>query len=205
MSTPRRVILLHGLWMRPASLALLASRLQRAGFEPSRLGYSSVRGGPELAVRNLAREARESPCHVVAHSLGGLVALSALEGFPDTPVHRVVCLGSPLCGSAAAAGLARLPLVRATLGRSAPLLRDGCRPWTGRAEVGLVAGSRAIGLGQVMGRFSGVNDGTVAVEETRLQGLSDHIVLPTSHTGLVFSPHVARQAIAFLREGRFER
>lgn len=205
MSKPRRVILLHGLWMRPASLALMASRLQRAGFEPTRLGYSSVRGGPELAVRELARVMRESPCHVVAHSLGGLVTLSALEAFPDAPVQRVVCLGSPLCGSAAASGLARLPIMGAALGRSAPLLRDGCRPWAGRAEVGLVAGDRAIGLGQVMGRFKGPNDGTVAVVETRLAGLSDHIVLSTSHTGLVFSPHAARQTIAFLREGRFER
>lgn len=205
MSTPRRVILLHGLWMRPASLALLASRLQRAGFEPSRLGYSSVRGGPDMAIRELTRVMREAPCHVVAHSLGGLISLSALEAFPDAPVQRVVCLGSPLCGSAAAAGLARLPMMSAALGRSASLLRDGCRPWSGRAQVGLVAGSRAIGLGQVMGRFKGTSDGTVAVDETRLSGLADHIVLPTSHTGLVFSPQVARQAIAFLREGRFDR
>jgi pimeloyl-ACP methyl ester carboxylesterase len=203
--TTHRVLLLHGLWMRPASLAVLARRLSRAGFAPERIGYASVRGGPALAIRDLARAARRSPCHVVAHSLGGLVTLAALEREPDLPIERVVCLGSPLCGSAAADGLARLPMIGATLGRSRELLREGCRPWQGRAQVGMIAGDRPLGLGQVLGRFDGDSDGTVAVAETRLAGLADHVVVPASHTGLVFSPLAARQAVAFLRDGRFER
>jgi len=71
--TTRRVLLLHGLWMRPASLALLARRLARAGFAPEAIGYASVRGGPAVAIRDLARAANRAPCHVVAHSLGGLI------------------------------------------------------------------------------------------------------------------------------------
>ncbi|WP_460830277.1 alpha/beta fold hydrolase [Lysobacter humi (ex Lee et al. 2017)] len=201
----RRVILLHGLWMRPASLALLGRRLADAGFEPVGLGYSTVRGGPARAVPDLIELAGQGPCHVVGHSLGGLVALTALEQRPALPVERVVCLGSPLCGSAAAAGIARLPVVGRALGRSRDLLREGCRPWTGAARVGMVAGSRPLGLGQFLGRLDGVSDGTVAVAETRLAGLADHVVLRASHTGLAFSPQVARQVVAFLREGRFER
>ena len=199
-----RVLLLHGLWMRPASLAVLARRLERSGYLPERIRYASVRGGPALAIGDLARAARRGPCHVVAHSLGGLVTLGALERDPDLPVQRVVCLGSPLCGSAAADGLSKLPVIGASLGRSRDLLRDGCRPWRGRAQVGMVAGDRALGLGQVLGRFDGASDGTVAVAETRLEGLADHVVVPASHTGLVFSPVAARQVVAFLREGRFE-
>lgn len=201
----RHVILLHGLWMRPASMAVLARRLAQAGYEVERLGYRTVIGGPERAIAELARRVRERPAHIVAHSLGGLVSLSALERHPELPVQRVVCLGSPLCGSAAAQGLARLPLGRATLGRSAGLLHGGCAPWRGRAEVGMVAGTRPLGLGQVLGRFDGDSDGTVAVAETRLQGLADHVVLPASHTGLLFSAPAARQVLAFLEHGRFLR
>jgi pimeloyl-ACP methyl ester carboxylesterase len=190
--------------MRPASLALLARRLSHAGFAPERIGYASVRGGPAVAIGDLERAARGAPCHVVAHSLGGLVTLAALERNPELPIQRVVCLGSPLCGSAAADGLAKLPVVGATLGRSRELLRDGCRPWQGRAQVGMVAGDRALGLGRVLGRFDGDSDGTVAVAETRLAGLADHIVVPASHSGLMFSPAAARQVIAFLRDGPFE-
>lgn len=203
MTDPRRVILLHGLWMRPASLSLLARRLRGAGFEPELLGYPTVRGGPADAIPELVRRAAAGPCHVVAHSLGGLVTLAALEREPGLPVRRVVCLGSPLCGSAAADGVARLPGMRRLLGRSRRLLHRGCRPWTGAAEVGVIAGSLPFGLGQFLGRFDGPSDGTVAVAETRLAGLADHLVVRTSHTGLVLSAGVAEQVVAFLEDGRF--
>ena len=38
-----------------------------------------------------------------------------------------------------------------------------------------------------------------------LCGASDELLVPVSHSGMVFSPTVARQTAAFLREGRFER
>lgn len=205
MTSTRRVLLLHGLWMRPGSLALLDHRLRAAGFATERLGYSSVRGGPERAIDTLAREAARGACHVVAHSLGGLVTLAALERDPGLPVRRVVCLGSPLCGSAAADGVARLPMVGRTLGRSRELLRRGCAPWRGPAELGVVAGTLGFGLGRFVGRFAGLSDGTVALAETRLDGLSDHIAVHASHMGLVLSATVAAQVAAFLREGRFAR
>ncbi|WP_133479267.1 esterase/lipase family protein [Cognatilysobacter segetis] len=201
----RRVLLLHGLWMRPAAMSVLARRLTHAGFEPERIGYPSVRGHADGIVRDVARCMRASPCHVVAHSLGGLVTLAALEAEPALPVRRVVCLGSPLCGSLAAHRLDRLPVLGASLGHSRELLHRGCRPWTGRAQVGMIAGNRPIGLGRMLGRVEGENDGAVGVVETRLEGLADHVVVPSSHTGLIFSTVAARQAIAFLRDGRFER
>ena len=116
--SPSRVLLLHGLWMPRASMRWLASRLQAAGFQPSLFGYSSVAGGPEAVTPQLIQQLRE-PAHVVAHSLGGLMALTALQAHPELPVERVVCLGSPLCGSRAASALAGMPLAAATLGRSA--------------------------------------------------------------------------------------
>ena len=143
--------------------------------------------------------------HVLAHSLGGLVTLRALQLHPGVPVHRVVCLGSPLCGSAAATGLSRRPLTAKSLGRSADLLQRGCGRWEGAAEIVVIAGNRPLGLGRYFGRIEGPSDGTVAVAETRLAGLADHIVIPASHTGLLFSVEAARQATAFLEHGRFQR
>lgn len=199
----RRVLLLHGLWMPRLSMLWLARRLRARGFEPEVFGYATVAGGPEAAVPRLARRLADGPMHVVAHSLGGLVALTTLQRYPELPVARVVCLGSPLCGSGAATGLAGHAWSAASLGRSAELLRCGCAPWRGRAEVGVVAGTLALGLGRYFGHFTGPNDGTVAVEETRLAGLADHAVLATSHTGLLFSDEVARLTVEFFRRGRF--
>lgn len=200
----RRVLLVHGLWLHGASMRWLGARLREAGFEPREFTYASVGGGPDAAVPGLVDAIGAQPSHVVAHSLGGLVALSALrEAAP--PVPRLVCLGSPLCGSAAARNLlGQFPVAAAMLGRSAGLLQGGCQPWTGPTEVGSIAGSVPHGLGQLFGRFNGASDGTVAVDETRLDGLADHVVVPSSHSGLLFSPRAARQAVAFLRAGRFE-
>jgi hypothetical protein len=45
----------------------------------------------------------------------------------------------------------------------------------------------------------------VAVSETALAGATDQIVLPVSHSSMVFSGVVVAQTVAFLRAGRFER
>ena len=60
-------------------------------------------------------------------------------------------------------------------------------------------------LGRLTGRFGEANDGTVAVAETRLDGIKDHIVLPVSHSGMMLSSTVADQAAAFLQRGAFLR
>src|SRR5690606_37218642 len=202
----RRVVLLHGIWMAAVSMRPMAGRLRAQGFEPEVLGYRSVAATPQAAIdRLLAHGRRGGPAHVVGHSLGGLIAVQALCVDPHVPVARVLCLGSPLCGSGAAAGLARLPLSRLYFGHSAELLLNGCMTWPDRFEVGMIAGSSPHGMGQWFGRFQGEHDGTVAVAETRTPALADHLVLPVSHMVMVLSREVARQAGRFLATGRFDR
>ena len=200
-----RVLLVHGLlnadwWLRP-----LAAQLRREGFAPALFGYPSVRGGPDEAIPRLAERLSGGGFDaVVGHSLGGLVTLEALRLAPDAGVGRVVCLGSPLRGSATARNVAAARWSRPLLGRSAALLQDGLARWDGAAAVGVVAGDVPRGLGRLFSRFDCASDGTVGVDETRLPGLADHCVVHASHTGLVFSPLAARHAAHFLRHGRFE-
>lgn len=200
------VILLHGLWLRGFALWPLARRLVAAGFAARTFDYPSVRGGPAAAVARLAASiaAAGRPVHLVGHSLGGLVALDVVRRHPELPVRRVVCLGSPLAGSGAAArGAARWPGFSALLGESHALIAAGIGRWEGAAEVGVVAGSLGWGAGRVLGRFDGPSDGTVALAETRIPGLADHCIVHASHTGLLFSATAAMQTVAFLRDGRF--
>ncbi|UNK41814.1 alpha/beta hydrolase [Luteimonas sp. S4-F44] len=202
----RRVVLLHGIWMVGLTMRRFARRLEAMGFAPEIFGYPSVTGGPQAAVDGLlAQLRRDGPAHLVGHSLGGLVALQALAQAPELPVGRVVCLGSPVCGSGAAAALSRLPISRLYFGRSADILLDGCADWPPQAEVGMVAGQVPRGLGALFARFDGPHDGTVAVAETRAPGLADHVVVEASHSGLLFSAQAVAQTAAFLREGRFAR
>lgn len=181
----------------------LASRLETAGFGTEVFSYASVADGPDRAVPRLVEAIGDREIDIVAHSLGGLIALQALCDAPGLAVQRVVCLGAPLRGSGAAAGMLHWPVSSVLLGRSAALLQSGFPCWEGRAEVGVVAGRVPHGLGAFFGRFAGEHDGTVAVDETRLPGATDHVVVGASHSGLLFSAEVADQAIAFLRNGRF--
>lgn len=200
-----RVLLLHGIWNARSWLAPLAWRLRAQGFDVEVFGYASVFGGPEAALPMLVQRLRHSgPVNLVGHSLGGVMALEALRRAPDMQIPRLVCVGSPLCGSQAARNLAARPWTAALLGRSAGLLQHGCEPWRGRTEVGMVAGNRARGIGRLLARFDGDSDGTVAIAETRLEGLADHCTVSASHTGLVLSAEAARRIGEFLREGRFQ-
>ena len=128
--------------------------------------------------------------------------MQALHRTVDLSVTPVVCLGSPLGGSAAARGLAQRGGAWA-LGRSAALLQQGIAQWDGEAEVCQIAGSVARGVGRWLAPLDGGSDGTVALAETRLPGLRDHCVVQASHSGLLRSSKAAQQALSFLRQGRF--
>lgn len=200
----RRVVLLHGLWMPGAAMHWLAAHLAVEGFTPEIFAYHSVADGPDGAVpRLVALLAAGTGADIVAHSLGGLIALQALCESPGLPVARVVCLGVPLTGSGAATGLLRWAPAAAMFGRSAALLQSGIACWQGQAQVGVVAGRVPHGLGALFAGFDGDHDGTVAVAETRLPGVADHVVVDASHSGLLVSAAAARHAVAFLRHGQF--
>ena len=51
----------------------------------------------------------------------------------------------------------------------------------------------------------GPHDGVVTVDETRVPGLSDHIVLRVAHTEMLVSRAVVQQVVAFLERGKFDR
>ena len=200
------VILLHGLWMRAFTLTMLRRRIGRVGYTVHLFDYASVMHDPDLSIAELlkrARALRGEKIHFVGHSLGGLMALLALKQARDLPGGRVVCMGSPLCGSQVARTVASLPGGSLLVGKSADLLRNGLRRWDGPHAVGAIAGRMPVGLGFVVGSLGSPHDGTVSVAETRLPGLADHCVVPASHLGLVFSDEAANQTVAFLRSERF--
>jgi pimeloyl-ACP methyl ester carboxylesterase len=204
------IVLVHGLWMSGFQLRLLKHRLEAGGrCRVVAYSYPSLSGTMNDHVRgllDLAQAQTSTQVHFVGHSLGGLVILRALQLTDDLPPGRAVLLGTPLQGSKAAQGIARiLPFGKAILGAAvnAECVEFVPREWTGHRDVGVIAGS--LGLGRLFADLKSDHDGTVLVEETYLPGAKDHIILSTSHTGLVFSTQVAEQAAWFLREGMFRR
>jgi len=207
------VILVHGLWMTGLEFGVLRQRLQAGhGFDVHVFSYPSMHGNVDEIVAELAEFAHQlatgtGRVHVVGHSLGGAIAFRALEqGMRDLPGNAVL-LGSPLNGSRAASGVGRLSMLRPLIGPHAlSELAEPCgRCWHGDCgrALGAIAGTRRLGTGQFFAHFDEENDGTVAVSETVIPGLNDHVLVPHSHVGMLFANDVAAQVGHFLRHGRF--
>lgn len=203
------VLLVHGLWMNRAAMLYLGRVLAERGYAPRAVGYFSTLDEFEHNAARLARALAESTderIHVVAHSLGGLVTLRALERRPDPRVRRVVLLGAPLVDCHAGRHLARTRWGAPLLGRSKSLWLDLPRlEIPPGVEAGAIAGTRRLGLGSLVLRLPGQSDGVVMVDETRHPRLADHLVMPVAHSEMLISRPVAAQVAAFLACGRFAR
>ena len=204
-----KVVTVHGLWMRGASMAVLRRRLEPHGFEVSDFTYPSVTGSLAANVAALAAHVDAVPgdsVHLVGHSLGGVLICAMLQSLRPPRLGRVVCLGSPLKGSRTAARLARWPGGQRLVGSCLAEVhaRGGFSCWPPGVEVGSIAGRMPLGVGRLLGPFAEPNDGTVAVAETAIAGAADQIVLPVAHMALLWSTAVAAQAEHFLLRGRFD-
>lgn len=208
------IVYVHGLWQSGGEAVLLRRRLaQDLEARAVAFTYPSVAANASTNARALAEHLATlgaDTLHLVGHSLGGIMILKAFdEGAAALrerlPPGRIVLLGSPLRGSQTAQNLARLPFGRKIMGASVgeELLERRERRWNGSRELGVIAGELGFGLGRLVGRLGGPNDGTVLIEETEIPGATDRVQLRVSHTGMLFSAAVARAAGAFLRTGRF--
>lgn len=202
----RRVILVHGLWYGQLGLTLLRRRLSRAGFECHGFSYPTLRRPMVANARALyefARRFDSGPLDFVGHSLGGLLILRMLDEFGGLPSGRVVLLGSPVRGSAVASEAASLPLIRPLVGRARRVLEYGYRTAPIDRQTGIVMGTGHVGVGRLFRNLESPSDGVVAVGECRLEGATDELILPVTHTGLVTSRKAAEAIARFLDTGRF--
>ena len=203
------VVYVHGLWMSGGESLLLRRRLSREfGMEVHPFRYataSSTMSEITSRLQRFVRDLEATRLHFVGHSLGGLVIYRFLERYPQQPPGRVVFLGTPSVASRAAVQAGHIRLVASLMGRSVQdeLLRPRDRRWRTDRQLGIIAGTQPLGVGQILAKFDEDCDGTIGVSETQLPGATEHITLPVSHLGMLVSARVARETGAFLQEGRF--
>ena len=212
---PETVVLLHGIAAPALQLHPLAQVLAAAGYRTVNLPYASR----PLTLEQLARDylpaqlraqgADAAPrLHFVAHSMGALVVRLYLQQHKPANLGRGVLLGPPNAGSPIADRLSRSALLRWLIGPN--LSRLGTATPDAIAsrlvppdyEVGVIAGRSSIN--PIFSRWhQGENDGAVSVDSARLAGARDFLIVPHSHTVMLFRDAVAAQVVAFLRTGRF--
>lgn len=193
--------------MNGLDMSLLRIRLEDAGYDVRRFSYHSMRSTPvenALDLQTFSGRVTSPVLHYVCHSLGGLVVRHLFHNYPERVPGRVVTLGTPHNASSAVRVMTRLAPARLLFGRSIHQGLLGNVPsWHGTHEIGVIAGTVRFGLGLLVSGIPEPNDGTVAVSETMLAGMTDHVTVPASHTGMLFSKAAADQTIYFLRHGHF--
>ena len=202
------VVLVHGLSLNGMDMGLLRRRLEHTGFNTLRFSYHSLQNTPlenALTLQAYVEKIQSPVIHYVCHSLGGLVIRQLFHNYPEQRPGRIVTLGTPHLISSAAQRLNQSAPGRMLLGKSIKqgLLGDA-PPWRNTHELGVIAGTLRLGLGMFVPGIPRPNDGTIAVAETRLDGMTDHITLPVSHFGMLISYAVTGQTIHFLQHGRFQ-
>ncbi len=205
------VVLLHGLGRNNMAMWLLAQRLEDAGFHVERIGYSSLNVSPGEILEEVGSQI-DSCCsrhhktvHYVGHSLGGLLIRAYLQERRPPNLGRVVLMGTPNQGTPIVDRfrdqwwMELLGPTTNALGTDSDSFPNSLEPpWY---PVGVIAGVTNRGNNEPW--LPGADDGLVTVEATRLEGMSDFIVLRTGHTFMRYDPEVARQTISFLNDGSF--
>jgi pimeloyl-ACP methyl ester carboxylesterase len=208
-----RVVLVHGLLRSSRAMEPLAETLRQAGYRVCNVDYPSTEGAPELLVADLDHEVRdrcgfrEGPVDFVTHSLGGILLRAYAAARPALEFGRVVMLAPPNRGSEWVDALGKTWLFRMLLGPTAERLGtapDSLPNTLGPApfEVGVIAGTRnAVPFSANV--MPEPNDGTVAVDRTTLDGMTDFLTVPETHISIRRAPAVANQVLHFLRHGSF--
>ena len=209
------VIVLHGLGEGRRSMKPLVDHL-RKHLDATVLcfGYASTAAGLEAHGRALSEVIAGLPAadsiSFVGHSMGNLVVRRWMALAPAQElarVRRMVMLGPPNQGSDLARMVAGVSLLAAlSEGAARELVLDWDRVAKDLAvptcPFGIVAGGKGDTQGYSM-LLSGDDDAVVRVEETRLPGADDFLLLPVHHAAMMRSPGVQRATLEFLKSGRF--
>jgi pimeloyl-ACP methyl ester carboxylesterase len=209
----KAAILLHGLGHQPGGMDRLTNVLAGAGWAVANVGYPSLRRSIEdhaIAASRIAcamtEDGADAVC-MVGHSLGGLVARSAMarSSADGWQAGRLVLIGSPARGSAIAdtlKSLAAYQKITGSCGQAVTPVGAASVPVPVCQNILVVAGGNGgRGFNPLL---RGDNDGVVTVHETRLphDAVFAFVTIASFHNFLAGHPMAVKATLEFLEAGR---
>ncbi|QGJ70796.1 Acetyltransferase [Planctomycetales bacterium 10988] len=217
------VLLLHGLIRTSNSMHRLKKTLEEQGYIALAMTYPSTQGtidGFASSLHHIIEALGEEVTEInfVGHSMGNIVvrhymadrlADESQTGL-DPRIHRFVMIGPPNQGADLAKRLSGSPLspaFRMLMGPAGQQLGSEWFDVSGSlavppCEFGIIAGGRGNGKGYSW-VLSGDDDGIVTVEETKLPGAHDFIIMPILHTFMAAHKGAIERTANFLQHGSF--
>ena len=210
------VILLHGLGRFRQSMRRIEKHLKNLGYATINLAYPSTTKSIEMIAETHLERAVETckaskaqKIHFVGHSLGGIIVRQYMQRHSVPNGSRLVMLAPPNQGSEIVDLLRHIIFYKWFIGPAGHEIGQGPESIIRRLkpigiEVGVIAGNRS--MNPLFSMFlDGPDDGTVSVKNTMLPGMSDFIIVHSTHTFIVRHPVVIRQVGHFLMLGKFDR
>ena len=206
------IVLLHGLARTENSMNYLQGQLENEGYKVVNIGYPSRKHTIDKLTRKAITPAlefckEESEINFVTHSLGGIVVRYYLSKHTLPRLKHVVMLAPPNKGSELVDKLGKLPgykLLNGDAGLQLGTDVDSIPSQLGKAnfDLGIIAGSSSINW-ILSSLIPSTDDGKVSIENTKLEGMNDHIVLPVSHPFIMRDDETISQIIYYLKNGKF--
>lgn len=209
------VVLLHGLARTAISMNPMQRALIDEGFETANIDYASRDDTVEVLAETVIPEGLEAcrskgsvgHIHFVTHSLGGILLRQYLSMHSIPDLGRVVMLGPPNQGSVAVDELRNVPgfdWLNGPAGLQLGKGEDSVPLKLGPAtfELGVIAGNRTIDP-ITSSVLENPDDGRVSVEDTKLDGMADFIVVEHSHAFMMRMRRPIDLTIRFLESGSF--
>lgn len=193
----------------------MAKALQELGYQTTILSYPSrhqpirTLANDHLApaILNCQKEGAQK-IHLVTHSLGGIIVRDYLSRNKVKELGRVVMLAPPNQGSEVVDRIGHWSAFKSIngpaggeLGTAVTNTPKALGPVT--YPVGIIAGDRSINpINSYM--IKGRDDGKVSIENTKVEGMTDHIVLHRTHPMIMKRQETITLTLRFIQQGQFK-
>ena len=211
-------VLIHGLYKFPFAMSQITKALDQAGYCVVNFEYESRRYSIDEVATSFLPQFIKKYCtdpkkkiNFITYSVGGLVLRRFLEKDKLFKLGRVVMIAPPNHGSELATFLKKYLnfIYKFVCGQIGQQLGTDKNDYINKIlkqnvnfDLGIIAGRGALSPFSYF-MIDGIHDGMILVESTELQGMKDHIIIPASHSFILFFRFTAKKVLDFLKNGNF--